>query len=207
MRIIPSVMARNQQELNTLLKKLEEVSTKVHLDVVDGKFAPSKSLWFPFRLRSEFRYSAHLMVREPEKWIARFGDRVDLCVAQFEAIKNVPLYIDLMKRKGKKVAVALQPSTAVSLVKPYVHLLDYALVLTVKPGFYGSLYLPQELRKIRLLKKWNPRLKVFVDGHMNPQTIGKALIAGADYCIAGSYVTLADDPKKAMRELRKASRR
>ena len=116
MKIVPSVMAKNQLELNVRFDRLRGVSKVVHLDVVDGKFAPSKSLWFPFRLRVGFRYSAHLMVQEPEKWIARFGDRVDLCIAQFEAIKDVSSYIELMKKKGKKVAVALQPSTAVSLV-------------------------------------------------------------------------------------------
>ena len=85
-------------------------------------------------------------------------------------------------------------------------LIDYLLVLTVHPGFYGAKYLPAQLRKITQIKKINPRVKVIVDGGMNPQTIRQAAQAGADFFITGSYTTKADNPKKALKTLAKAIR-
>ncbi len=206
MKIIPSVMAKNQKELDELLRTLRGVSASIHLDVVDGKFASNKSLMFPFRLRSGFRYNVHLMVEKPEKWIATHGQNVNLCIVQLETLKDILLFIQMMKKSKKKIAIALKPSTSVAVLKPYIHLIDYALVLTVKPGFYGSTFLARELRKVNAIKKMNPNVKVFVDGHMNPKTIGQAVKAGADVIISGSYVTLAENPKRAMKELHHAAR-
>ncbi len=39
---------------------------------------------------------------------------------------------------------------------------------------------------------------------MNPSTIGKAIKAGADHIISGSFIAKSDNPKKAMKELQKA---
>jgi pentose-5-phosphate-3-epimerase len=39
---------------------------------------------------------------------------------------------------------------------------------------------------------------------MNPKTITETKMAGADYFVSGSYVTQAEHPKKAMKELRAA---
>ena len=44
--IYPSVIAKNQTQLNALLKHLKGASSTLHLDVLDGKFAPNKSLDF-----------------------------------------------------------------------------------------------------------------------------------------------------------------
>ena len=200
--IFPSVMARNQNELAGLFKKLSGTSQILHLDVADGKAVPNLSLHFPFRLSSQFKYHAHLMIQEPERWIRRYGNKVDFCIPQFQEVKNHLQYIAWMRRLKKKVAFALSPEISVSLVQKYVKYCDYILILTVKPGFYGSCFLYHPLHKIKLLKKLNPQVKVIVDGGMNPLTIQIAKKAGADYFVSGSYVSKAENSKKAMKELK-----
>ena len=53
-------MAKNQKELNADFKKLSGDKKYLHLDIVDGKFAPNKVMMFPFKLSKEFNYSLHL---------------------------------------------------------------------------------------------------------------------------------------------------
>ena len=108
MKIWPSVMSKNQKELNSYLKELKGVTKTLHLDIVDGKFAESKAMWFDFKLNKNFIYNAHLMIKNPEKWIEKRiktnNKDINLFIPHFEELKNVDQYIKLMKKEKKKVA-------------------------------------------------------------------------------------------------------
>mgnify|MGYP001583276028 FL=1 len=201
--VFPSVMAKNQQELESMLNNLAGVATSLHLDVADGKFVPNTSLWFPFKLSKKFKYIAHLMVKEPDKWIQKHGKKVDFCIVQAETI-DIAGYIQTNKKQKKKVALALNPETKVSKIKPYLKSLDYVLILTVHPGFYGAKYLKYPLNKINEIKQENPKVKIIVDGGMNPATAKDAVKAGADYIVSGSFITKAENPKERMKLMQKA---
>jgi ribulose-phosphate 3-epimerase len=203
-KIIPSVMAKNQQELNQYFKKFKGIVKNLHLDIVDGKFAPNKVMMFPFRLSKEFSYNAHLMMKNPLKFIEKNINKIDLLIPQFEEIKNPHKYIDWMKSKKKKVAFALNPETKVTQLIPYLKEIDYILVLTVHPGFYGSKFLPQQLKKVKQIKKINPKVKVIVDGGITTKNIHK--VAEADNFISGSFIKNAKFPKVAIKQLLKESR-
>ena len=202
-KVFPSVMAKNQKELDYLLNNLHGVANSLHLDVADGKFVPSTSLWFPFRLCKEFKYIAHLMVREPAKWIKKHGKKVEFCIVQAEAV-NIADYIKNMKAQKKKIAFALNPETKVDRIKKHLKDIDYVLILTVHPGFYGAKYLSYPLKKIREIKKTNPGVKVIVDGGMNHKTVKDAAKSGADQVISGSFITEAEKPKERMKMMEKA---
>ncbi len=202
-QIFPSVMAKNQKELNQLLKKLHGVAKTLHLDIVDGKFAPSFSLHFPFKLSKKFNYNAHLMVKKPEVWITKYGHKVNKCIVQLEEIKDVKKYLEFCKQHNNKPCFALKPETKIDMLKPFIKKIHTILILTVKPGFYGSPYQKKPLQKIKQLKKLHPKIKIIVDGHMNPTTILDAKKAGADYYVSGSFVTKSDDSTKAIKELKK----
>ncbi len=199
-------MARSQKELDALLAKLNGVAQILHLDVVDGKFAPSHSLDFNFKLPRTFRYNAHLMIKNPEKWIAKHGNKIKLAIPQVEEVKNIKKYIRYLGNKKKKIAFALNPETTVKAITPYMDNIDSILLLTVHPGFYGSPFLKAPLRKIKQIKKINPRIKIIVDGHMNPKTIGLAKKAGADLFVSGSFVSQSTNPRKALAQLKAALR-
>lgn len=203
-KVIPSVMAKNQLELDELLKKYQPITKEVHLDVVDEKFANNNSLDFNFKLSTKFKYHAHLMIRNPEHWIKKNGPKVDFYIVQASEINDKRRFISWMKKNKKKVAFALKPEEKVNTIKPYLKNIDYILILTVNPGFYGSKYLKKPLQKIKEIKKINPLIKVIIDGGMNPITAKEAVKAGADVIACGSYLAKADDVNKAMREMTKS---
>ena len=202
LQILPSVMAQSQKEMDGLFNKFKLVTKQVHLDVADGKFVPTRVLWFPLRLSKSFMYSAHLMVDSPMPFVKKYFSQIDLFIPQIEVFSDPQTYIDFMRGRGKKVAFALRPETLVGGVRDYILQADYVLILTVHPGYYGATFLPGQLRKIGQVKKLNPRVKVIVDGHMNPQTIALAKKAGADMFVVGSYLAQSKDVRKGMRELR-----
>ena len=146
-KIFPSVMAKNQKELDGLLTKLKGTSAMLHLDIADGKAVPNTSLNFKFRLNKEFSYNAHLMIKNPEKWIMKNKIKFSLIIPQYEEVENIKKYILGMEKKGGKVAFALNPETKIEKIKPYLKEIDFILILTVHPGFYGATFLKEPLAK------------------------------------------------------------
>ncbi len=203
--ILPSIIAKSQSELDAKLRRFQGAVKTLHLDIVDGRFAPNKSLEFSFTLQKKFQYQTHLMVKDPEKWIQKQinNSSINLFIPHFEAIDYPSRYLLWMKQLKKKTAVAILPETTVGHLQEHLPHLNYVLILTVHPGFYGSQYLPSELQKIKLIKKVNPNVKVIVDGGMNLTTIKEAAKAGADLFVTGSYLNNYQ-PKKAMAELLRA---
>lgn len=205
-KVIPAVMAKNKLELDYLLKRYQPLTKELHLDVVDGKFAANHSLDFRFKLSRKFKYTAHLMVKDPEHWIKRHGAKVDLCIVQASEIKDKERFISWMKKLNQKVGFALKPNEPVSLLKPYLKEINYVLILTVEPGFYGSKYLKKPLSKIKEIKRINFKVKIIIDGGMNPVAVKDVVEAGADIIVCGSYLAKADDARKAMEEMRRSLR-
>ncbi|MEW5896853.1 MAG: hypothetical protein AB1668_04125 [Nanoarchaeota archaeon] len=217
LKILPSVMAQNQEELDALLKKLKKASQRLHLDIADGIFVPGISLNFPFRLSDDFKYEAHLMVANPEKRVGKIGTTasIDTVIFHFESLKSKPLKeVDALfkrvKAKKKRVGIALKPETGVKEIKPFLEnilkTIDCILVMTVHPGFYGSEYLKYPLEKIKQIKKVNPQIEVIVDGGMKPETVGDAVKAGADGIVSGSFITKSGNPARAIKKLEKAAK-
>jgi len=200
-KIFPSLMAKNQTGLNQDLIKLKGVVKHLHLDIVDGKFAKNKTFQFPFRLNKNFTYSAHLMIKHPESWIKKHKNKIKLFIPHFEEVKDINTYFKFCKNNNLKVAFAIKPETKIKMIQPYLKKINYLLILTVHPGFYGAKFLPQQLKKIKQAKIINPKIKIIIDGGINPQTIKKAKLA--DHFISGSYTTKADNPKKAIKNLLK----
>ncbi len=203
-KIYPSVMASKQEELATMLSRLKGVAKTVHLDVADGHFVATKVNWFELKLSRSFLYSAHLMVNKPLLWIEKYGSRMSTIIIHPEPLRDVMLVLGAIKGLKKKAGLALKPETSVASVKQYLSMVDVVVVLTVHPGYYGAKFLSAPLKKIKQIKKINPRIEVIVDGGMNPLTIKSAVKAGADGVVSGGFITKAADPKKAMRMLRDA---
>lgn len=204
--IIPTVVANSQKDLEKIISKVKKYCKTFQLDVVDGKFANNQSFQFDFKLPKGFRYEAHLMVNQPEKWIEKHGKKVNKIIFHIEPVNNLPQIISLIKSKKKKVGLALKPNTPLTRIKKYLDQVDQVTILTVNPGFYGSKFLISPLKKIKQIKKLNKKVIVQIDGGMNPKTILLAKKRGADTFCVGSFLQKSKDTKRSIQELKNALR-
>lgn len=202
--VVPAVIAKDQEELEGILEKIPGNTDLIQLDIMDGHFVPNHSLDFDFRLpRGKFTYEAHLMVRNPDKWIESFGERMDTIIAHFESPATSPAVIKRIKDIGKKAALALNPETEVEQIPGYLDALDQVLIMTVNPGFYGSPFLPEVLTKITKLRQIRPELDIEVDGGIKPETIVRVDQAGANLFVSGSYLIKSDNMQDRINALYK----
>jgi len=108
-----------------------------------------------------------------------------------------------VKNIGRKIGFVINPETPVTSLFPYLRDLDQILIMTVKPGFYGSPFLPEMLSKITLLHTKEPTLNIEVDGGITDKTISLVNSAGANMFVSGSYIVKADDVPAAIETLKK----
>ncbi len=203
-QIIPSIIAKNQKELEEKINLLDSSANIFQLDIMDEKFVSNRSLDFEFLLpqNPQLHFEAHLMVTEPEKWIKNYWQKVETILAPIEACQQPGKILKFLKNK-KKFGFALNPQTPVERIKNFLGQIDQVLILTVEPGFYGGKFLPQTLQKVKVLRQLKPNLDIEVDGGINTGTIKMAIEAGANLLVSGSYIFNSKNPKKAWEDLQK----
>lgn len=202
-RIIPSIIANSQQELEDKINLVKDYIDYIQLDVMDGIFAPSASLNFDFKLpKIDGEFEVHLMVENPDNWVKKNWEKADVMIIPIESCKNPEEMINFLKGK-RKMGFALNPETPLDKIKGYLDQIDEVLILAVNPGFYGGKFMPEVLDKVRELRHLKPELDIEVDGGIRLETIKEALEAGANFLISGSYVMNSGNPKEAIEILKK----
>lgn len=176
----------------------------VHIDVMDGVFVPNISFGFPV-LKAIRRATAkcldvHLMIVEPEKYVARFARAgADIVTFHLEAAADARECIRLIREAGVKAGVSVKPATGVEALREVLPLLDLVLVMSVEPGFGGQKFMPESLAKVRelraLARELNPGLLIEVDGGISSHNAREVYDAGADALVAGNAVFGAEDPE------------
>ena len=191
--IAPSLLAADFSKLKEEITEVEKLGAEyLHLDVMDGNVVPNISFGAPvissLRKHSNLVFDVHLMVNEPDYLIEDFAQFSDIITVHAEATKHLNRTIQLIKSFGKKVGVALNPSTPLDVIKYDLANIDMVLIMTVNPGFGGQKFIPEMLQKIKDLRKINQNIDIEVDGGINAETGKLVKEAGANVLVAGSYI-------------------
>ncbi len=203
-----SILAEDFSILGENLKIIEKAGgDSVHLDVIDGVFAPNITFGpvvvKGIRKLTTLPLHAHLMIKYPEKY---FEDFINAGCSQIcfhlEAEGNAENIIKKIHDMKTRCGIVLNPDTSVDTVTPYLEKIDLVLIMSVYPGFSGQKFIPEVLSKIEKIREIHSDIDIAVDGGINGKTIDSVLNAGANVIIANSYIFASKDREKAVRRLK-----
>ena len=168
----------------------------LHLDIMDGEFVPNFTLGTDYcrlmKERSEIPLDIHLMIRNPERKLSwfPFGEN-DMVSIHFESTAHPYLALQMIRERGAKAFLAINPGTAASVILPMLSVLDGVLVMTVNPGFAGQKLVPSTLSKITRMREYldahgYPDIEIEVDGNVSFENAKLMTEAGADIFVAGT---------------------
>lgn len=207
--IAPSVLSADFGNLERDIKMLDGSQAEwVHIDVMDGVFVPNISFGFPvmkpIRKATSKVLDVHLMITEPEKYVARFVEAgADYVTFHYEATENIQQCIDLIRNAGAKVGISIKPGTEPNVLDKWIEQLDLILVMSVEPGFGGQKFMPSSIAKCEYLDKLKQErglnnLTIEVDGGISAANSRLLFDAGAEALVAGSSVFGAESPEQAI---------
>lgn len=214
-KVAPSILSADYLNLQRDIEKVEKDAELLHIDVMDGSFVPAISYgpnWVPqIRKISNLVLDVHLMVVNPERFVDEFADKgADIIGVHVEATPHIHRALQMIKNKGVKAEVVINPGTPVEAIKPVLYMVDQVLVMTVNPGFGGQKFLNETVKKIKQLddikKAEGYDFDIEIDGGVNNETVQAAAKAGATVAVAGSYVFGAENPAERIQAIKDATK-
>jgi len=197
--IAPSILsadfARLGQEAQAVLDAGADI---IHFDVMDNHYVPNLTIG-PMVCQALRNYGitntidVHLMVEPVDTLIEQFIESgADMISFHPEASKHIDRSLALIKDKGVKAGLALNPATPINSIEYVLDKLDFVLIMSVNPGFGGQQFIPSTLTKLKQLTQFlqthDKQLDIAIDGGVKIENIGTIAKHGANIFVAGSAI-------------------
>ena len=198
----PSILSADFTQLQRDIDDVQRGGADyLHFDVMDGMFVPSISFGVPVlkcvAKKTELFLDVHLMIVEPERYVEEFvKSGADLVTVHLETLKEPEKVIKQIHDLGVKAGLAINPETPAEQIRPYLPMIDMAIVMSVHPGFGGQAYIPSSDKKIAQIAAWiredGLSTDLEIDGGIKMENVEKVVSLGANVIVAGSAVFHGD---------------
>lgn len=201
--ICPTVTATDLHQYREQLERIQAFAHRVHIDVMDGVFAPTRSpglaeIWLPPHLLADL----HLMQANPTlhtHQIIRL--RPHTAIIHAESQGDLVGMAHELHSSRINVGVALLADTSVDDAGGIIDVADYVLIFSGHLGFHGGQADLGLLAKVQQIRARNPHAEVAWDGGINEHNVAELVRGGIEILNVGGYVQNAINPQAAYAKL------
>jgi ribulose-phosphate 3-epimerase len=214
-QVVPNILTNNINEFKKSLYKLKDVTSDVHIDILDGKFAENLTVNISqlkrISLLKNFNIYLHLMVKNPAKYfLAAQAINPRYVIFHYEE-DDVENNIKKIRKLNIKAGLAIDNGTKVQEIGiTNFKNLDLILVMTIKAGFSGQKFNKSRLKEIKnalkIKKQNNFAYQIAADGGINEKTIRLCVESGATICFMQTAFWKYKNLKQGLINLKKAAR-
>ncbi|MDG7015771.1 MAG: ribulose-phosphate 3-epimerase [Nitrososphaerota archaeon] len=214
-RIAPSILAWDLGDLERAVEiSVQGGADQVHLDVIDGHFAPNITFGAgtvkALRSRTALKFDTHLMIENPRAYVDKFLDAGSDIVTFHAEVLNQSSFDELervVRGRGGEVGLAIKPKTEVpQWALDRLDKISTLVVMTVNPGFSGQTLDATVLPKMQRMRKYIEEkgfgTDIEADGGVEPENVHEVVKMGGNILVAGAGVYGKKDPVGAIAVLR-----
>lgn len=215
MHISASLLAADFACLGQEVRRAEAAGIdSFHFDWMDGHYVPNIALspqhLAALRPSTRLPLHVHLELANPEEVLQFFPPwNADAIVVCWDTLADPRHTFELIRSRGAKVGLSLDPNDSLDQVRPFLRDLDLFVMLGVFPGFGGQTMRPNTISRIldarRMKERIGPHLALAVDGGVTLDNAPSLAQAGADMLIMGTSLFQASETTSFVRRLREVA--
>jgi ribulose-phosphate 3-epimerase len=203
--VVPALLSPTKAELDQQWLKVQPFANRVHIDLMDGQFAPGDSPQISDLQWSEgWVVDIHLMYHHPElrlEALTALKPKPSLVIFHAEAEGDLLPFAEGLQKAGIKTGLALQRKTVPADVAGLIGIVDHVLIFSGNLGEYGGTANMLQIEKIRLVKAINPVVEIGWDGGANVSNAYTLALGGVDVVNVGGELAKSTDPQETYRQL------
>lgn len=203
--ICPTIteITADPHEYRVQMERIQDFAKRVQIDLMDGEFAPSKSInpiqaWWPEHLMADI----HLMFERPVEHIETLVSmKPNLVIIHAEAEGDLLGMLRHLRQCGIRAGVAILRETQVESAVDLIKEADHALLFSGDLGYFGGTAHLDVLDKVYQLRELHPGIEIGWDGGANENNVEQLMRGGVDVINVGSAIQQASDPRSAYDKL------
>lgn len=197
--ICPTIDAFDATEYRQQMERVSHFAERVHIDLMDGDFAPVMSpgfddIWWPHHLIADI----HLMYQRPMDVLHQLIKlRPHMVIVHAEVEVHHMHFAAELHKHGIETGIAILQDTPVDNIKQIMHSFDQVLVFSGNLGYQGGAIDLGLIEKVKQIKDYYPEIEVAWDGGINADNLPALLASGVDVCNVGGFIQKAENPQTA----------
>lgn len=221
-QVIPAILTESFDEMREQIAHMVNLVPMVQIDICDGNFVPTKT----WPMHPQDQSSVHRILEEEEGlpyWdniefefdlmVANAHEKFELfsrlgakrmvfhLEAEYDKVKFKEFLegIDMYTRENTEFGLAINTTTSVSELKPFISYIDFVQVMGIENiGHQGEEFDERVLEQIKEIKKEYPEMAISCDGSVNENTAPLLVEAGVSRLVVGSALINSYDMRETI---------
>ncbi len=202
--ICPTVTATSPEEYARQIKVNSSFAKRLHIDLMDGEFAPSKSpsvdeIWWPASALADL----HIMYKNPDKYLDKIIKmQPNLVIIHAESPIHHMHFAAELHKENIKAGLAVLADTHIKACEEILHSFDHVLIFSGNLGYQGGSQVNTSLlEKVKYVRSNHPEAEIGWDGGVNDTNAKMLAEAGVDVLNVGGFIQKSSNPQASYAKL------